>query len=397
MTDPNARRVDVWAWPVLRVLASRHFQLFLAFAAVVFGIVLSGVYLDVLSRFHEGMNDFQFYLRAAERIVDGGSMYTAAQMGGPTDAFCGDCYLYPPLFAQLLVPLTYVPAQTANLLVAGALTTMAIASVWLATGIGGAARSLERFLWSTAAALLFVPVFYSNYYGNVGSILALLITFVAMGGAVAGVAATLGMFLKVSPAGLVPAVIAEGPAARRSSLLTIAVVGGISFIIAPQAWIDYLTVLPNLLRGSSAFPDNLALANVAMKAGWTEAAVSAVRAATITAGLLCIVTSVWFARQPGGMPAAALAGTVAMLIIPGTMWPHYVTVLLPFAAMAWPRAHTVPRTCLLLGAVIITLTGLGQFDGWPQLGMLLMIGGSAWVLWPQRDRGVLGLEARVSS
>ena len=124
----------------------------------------------------------------------------------------------------------------------------AVASIWLATGTGGAQRSPERLLWSIAATLWFTPVFHANYFGNVGSIVALMVTFVAMGGVAAGIASGLGPFLKVSPGALIPGAVAQGRQSRRAFAATVAVVGVISLVASPQAWIDYATVLPNMLE-----------------------------------------------------------------------------------------------------------------------------------------------------
>ena len=115
-------------------------------------------------------------------------------------------------------------------------------------------------------------------------------------------------------------------------------------------------------------------------------AVSFVRLAMVSAGGACIVVSIWLARQRGCMPAAALLGTVAMLIIPGTLWFHYLAVLLPFAAMAWPRAGAGIRGLLLTSA---DLVGIAPYLDEPPLlvylGSALMLTAAGWVLWPRRS------------
>ena len=96
---------------------------------------------------------------------------------------------------------------------------------------------------------------------------------------------------------------------------------------------------------------------------------------------LAIVASVWLALQRRGAPAAALMGTIAMLVIPGTMWNHYFVVLVPFAAMAWPSGGPWLRVGLLAGAAAMVpgfvLTPLGF------AGALLMATLAAWSLWPR--------------
>ncbi len=86
------------------------------------------------------------------------------------------------------------------------------------------------------------------------------------------------------------------------------------------------------------------------------------------------------------MPAAALLGTVAMLIIPGTLWLHYLVVLLPFAAMAWPRARAGIRAVLLASFVLVSLAAfMGNPPLWAYLGSALSVIAAGWVLWPRRD------------
>jgi hypothetical protein len=83
------------------------------------------------------------------------------------------------------------------------------------------------------------------------------------------------------------------------------------------------------------------------------------------------------------MPAAALAGTAATLIIPGAMWQHYLAVLLPFAAMAWPRAGAITRVVLFLGAALVATFGFGGTYVLPHIGAAAMVLGALWVLWPR--------------
>ena len=80
------------------------------------------------------------------------------------------------------------------------------------------------------------------------------------------------------------------------------------------------------------------------------------------------------------MPAAALLGTVAMLTIPGTLWFHYLAVLLPFAAMAWPRTGSTVRGLLLASAVLVSIAPyLGEPPLLVYFGSTLLSGAAGWV------------------
>jgi hypothetical protein len=114
-------------------------------------------------------------------------------------------------------------------------------------------------------------------------------------------------------------------------------------------------VLQNLLAGSTDYDINLAPATMAARAGLPDIGVSLVRGATLFAAAASLVASAWVARRDDGRMAAVLLGTVAMLLAPATLWYHYLVVLLPLAAMAWPRANPVARLGLLVSAGALSL------------------------------------------
>jgi hypothetical protein len=368
--------------PLLRTFESSRFRLTVASFLVLLGIAVSAARLALFDPADPSVAlDFTAYYQAAERVLAGSSPYLYGQMEGSLPAFCGDCYLYPPFFAQLLVPVTLMPLAAAKTTWFVTSYAAAFVSTWLATGIGGAPRTVERAMWCLAAVLLFDVVASATWVGNVGTLIGLSVTMVAMGGAVAGVGATLGTFLKVVPVVLVPAVVASGRRSWMALLATLAIVGGCLVLLAPQSWLDYASVLPNVFAEPADSAQNLAPSRVVSALG--EDAIRATRVAMLAAGAICIAVSVVIARRPGGMPVAALLGTVAMLVIPGTLWFHYLAVLLPFGAMAWPRARPVVRVLLLAAAVLV---GLGPYSSEfvaVYVGATSMLVLAGWVLWPR--------------
>ena len=83
---------------------------------------------------------------------------------------------------------------------------------------------------------------------------------------------------------------------------------------------------------------------------------------------------------------ATLLATVTMLLIPGTLWYHYLAVLLPLAAMAWPRSPAWAKLALFLGAFITSLAGLNTIPiGLSFFSGALMLAVAGWVLWPRRE------------
>jgi hypothetical protein len=331
-----------------------------ALAAMLVGVALI-IYLAIALILATGdvpwLWDFEAYYLSAERFAAGGSLYTEAQLAGPFDAVCDMCFLYPPPFGQLLVPFTVVPLVAAKTIWFVLMMASAWLSVWLALSIGGAKRTVERAAWSFVAVAFFLPTFHSAWMGNVGTLLGLLIVLVALGGAIAGVSAALATVLKVSPGPLVLVALATGGRSAISVIATLAVVVMVSFVLAPKGWADYPTVLMNMVRGGGEAAWNLAPVEMAIRMGIEGAGLAVVRLATLVAGLAAVVVSVWVARKPGGLPLAVLLATVAMLAVPGTLWYHYLSAVLPLVAMAWPRASRVERVVLVAAAALTTIAG----------------------------------------
>ena len=300
--------------------------------------------------------DLRAYYLAGSRVVQDAPLYFGSQLTEPIPAdTCDGCFLYPPILAQALAPLSMVALADAQLIWFAVQFVVMYATVWIATSIGGSKPTIERGLWCLVATMWFVPVFASLRFGNVSTILALSVTLVAAGGARAGAGAALGLFLKVTPAALIPASIAMGQRSTITLLASVVCVGLVSFVLSPASWLDYPTVLVNLVRGDGDVWHNHALATIASQLGAPAIVVSAVSLTTIVLGLTAILASVLVARRAGGAPLAALLGTVAMLIIPGTMWYHYLTVLLPLAGMAWAGATPAARIGMFLAAGVVVI------------------------------------------
>jgi hypothetical protein len=269
--------------PLLRTFRSERFRLLIAFLLLLCGIGFNYLYVSgQLGRGIELLEDFAAYFEASRRMLDGASPYTAEQLAAPIDAVCVGCYLYPPVLAQVIAPLAMLRLPEAILVWFVILSLAAFGAVWLAAEVGGARRSFERVLWSLAAVSLFMPAIKADWVGNVSSIVALGVALTAFGGVTAGITVGLGALVKLVSGAFVPAVFMESRASRLSLVATVAVVGGVLFLLAPQAWLDYLTVLPNLIAGAGDVRWNLAPATMADRAGWGEPAVGLIRTATIS-------------------------------------------------------------------------------------------------------------------
>ncbi len=219
------------------------------------------------------------------------------------------------------------------------------------------------------------------WQGNVGTIVSLTSVLVAGGGAFAGVGAAFGFLLKVVPGALMPAAFVHGRASRLALILSTAAIVAVGFLLAPSAWLDYPPVLLNMLAGGVEHTRNFALDQLVTAAGAPEVVATVARGAAVVGGLACIVASVLAALRPRGMPLAALLGSVAMLVIPGTLWFHYLAVVLPFAVMAWPRGSAAARVLLVAGSVLVGagLVGSGGLVAIAGAGLVFLVAG--YVLW----------------
>ncbi len=211
--DEAARIASI---PVLRTFESRRFRLIVATSLALLGVAVNLMRLTMFDSGEGWAFDFAAYYHAAERMLAGTSPYTAAQLASPVVEYCFDCYKYPPFVAQILTPLTLMQLEAAKVIWLAIGYAAAFASTWLATGIGGANKSLERAIWCLAAVTLFEPVSSAVWNGNVGTIVALGVTMVAMGGVAAGVGAGVVTLLKVVPVTLLPAVLASSRETRTS-------------------------------------------------------------------------------------------------------------------------------------------------------------------------------------
>ena len=368
--------------PGVRTLRSPVFRTMLAGTLLLVGAIVMAASLTRQAAADDGQFaiDFGDYHRAALRMADGATPYAPEMLLGPIDSQGLDRYRYPPPFAQLLGPLAGLGLERAASLWLLIQATAVLAAMWAGTGIGGARRSPERLLWCGVAAVFYLPFFDTLWKGNVSGVLALSCVAVALGGVHAGLGATFGTLLKAVPATMLPAALVADSRSRWTVVLGISMVAAVSFTMAPGAWFDYAVVMRNLVTGSSDHLTNLAPGAVVGGLA-SELAGDIVRLGSLVIAVVSLGGSTLLARDREGLPAAALLGTIALLLIPGSLWYHYLVILLPFAAMAWPRAPAGTRGALLASGALISVSLV-----WLPLalaGATLMAALSLVVLWPR--------------
>ena len=171
----------------------------------------------------------------------------------------------------------------------------------------------------------------------------------------------------------------------------------ISFVLAPYAWFDFVRIIPNLLSGPTLFENNLSLHSLATYGlpglPWGP---EVARAISVAVGLGALAGSVVLARRREGWPAALTLAVAALLLVPSSTWYHYLCMLLPLAAFAWPRADRRIRAGLIAGRCLDHLRPGGhthhcrrcRLDGWFDIGRRLAA---------QDSQRVTALSARLSA
>lgn len=371
--------------PGFRTLRSPRFRTVLAGTLLIVAVVILGLTLARQAADPNGQFgiDFGDYRAASQRLASGQSPYAPEMLQGPVGAQGVDRYRYPPPFAQALLLLLVLPAGTAAVAWLVVQLVAAYGAVWLATGMAGARRSVERALWCGVAVACFLPVFDTLWKGNVSAVLALQAVLIAAGGALGGASLATAALLKVSPAVLTPLAFAGDRRCLIASLGAASLIGGTSFLLAPAAWADYVRVLPNLLAGDSAQASNLSPWAMLLTLGIPAGIATLVRGASLLTAVGFGLGGLLVARGQGGWQAAVALGTIAMLLLPSQLWYHYLLVLLPLAALSWGRASTRLRVALLAAAAAVSL-GIAWLP-LATLGGAALAGLSLCALWPNRS------------
>jgi hypothetical protein len=192
------------------------------------------------------------------------------------------------------------------------------------------------------AAILFFPLNMALFGGNLSGWIAIGVAVALLSPVAIGPVAAIATLAKLTPAVLaVPALLEQR--SRRQMLGVGAVVLLTSVTIAPWAWWDWLAVLPNVVQfPMSTSPYNLSLASLLSSVGLQTAGA----VAGFAIGAFSAAWSAWLAR--GGRHAASVAAAVmALLLIPATMYDHYLAATFVVAVFAWPLAAVAGRALLL--------------------------------------------------
>jgi hypothetical protein len=314
-----------WHW-LSRLLAAPRWRIGLG-VVVGLAVIFRIAQVAVASQGRAWGYDFAAYWHAAQRVLDGQPIYTAAQLAGTFSPQEQGAYLYPPLLAAALTPLPLIfeDPRGAMWLWAGLGLAVLIVSVTAMSRREGLGWPVIGLLVGAAVAL--PPVGFELVMGNVHLLLVGLLAGAWLGlrggsragalaaGALIGVAALIKVF---------PLLIVLWLLLARRQLAALGAVGAIVAlallslpVVGLSAWLDYPRVLANLGPPPELWSS---VAPVAALAEVVDFAVARLVIAAVGLGLV-----VWSAlRQPAPI-SFAVAVMVSMLAVP-TIYVHYLAL-----------------------------------------------------------------------
>lgn len=337
-------------------------------ALVVFVVTTLAI---LASAWHTLGYDYEAYVQAAQRLLDGQPLYdTTVDIAGGFAIF-----LYPPPFAVAFIP--FALFGTAGLWIWMALL---IGCVVGAIALMPVSRDI-RWLMVLLAGLDW-PVLYSLKLGQVGPILLLLFVLgwrwldrPSPLGATIG----LGALIKLQPLLLI------GWAAMVGAWRTVAVAIGVVAIaciatlpfVGSSAWMDYVALLRSVSEPVST-PHNFTVGAVLFQAGVEAQAAALVQWASVALALALAIVAARRRPLAGGFVVAVVA---TQLVAP-LLWDHYAVVLLmPTAWLLasgarWAVAIPLATSVLLLPIappaiypIVFWIALLGPFTVRPRDGV----------------------------
>jgi hypothetical protein len=340
--------------PVLRVLVAPGFASVAIGTILVAGLVVRALQLVDATATPLWGTDFSAYWQAGSALLAGGSPYSASQLSGPYVAIEPGLYLYPPLVAALVTPLTALPVTVAT-----AIWSLlgALAFLWVGLLVArreGVARSRRDLALLGMAGLVFPPVYIDLVVGNVNLWLFALLGLGWLGHrsgrpVVLGFAIAAATLVKVFPVVLFVWLIGT----RQWRALAWAV-GGVAAMVAIslpvtglQPWLDYPYALINAAAGVVSVVPTVS----DLLTGLVGA--SAARMLVLIGGAIVVFAC---ARRWPSVLSYGMAVAVSVLEVP-ILWNQYlVLMLLPLLLVA---ALARPRWLPVVPYLLMWPTGLG--------------------------------------
>jgi alpha-1,2-mannosyltransferase len=273
-----------------------------------------------------GPFDLKVFLEAGDAVLAGRSPYPDPGTLEPPSSY----YVYPPLLALVLVPLSVLPVSTA----ASSFTVLGVFAVAAALWV------LDVRDWRCYVIALAYPYTRESLgFGAIGTFLTLLAALswryrddARLSGASTGLAITLKLFL--APLLLWLAFTRRTAAAVVGAAVAVALALGSWALIGFAGIGDYPTLLRELssLEGEESY----SLLGVLSSLG---ASTTVARALVVVAGASLLVLAWRAARTPGtdGDRRSFTLALAAALVLTPILWLHYLVVLVVPIALVRPR------------------------------------------------------------
>ena len=314
-------------------------------------------------------DDLIAYTSAADRLAATGSPYHPALLLGPivsgNDVAIG--YFYPPVLAQVFLPLRGIQHFA---LAVGWSTAQAICLAILLPLVSASRTrlTLNRALLAIGFGLAFYPLQFASFSGNVSGWLAIgvaqsLVAGPRIGGSVAAVATA----VKLLPLPMFVAALSDWRS-RPAAVILPAIIVIVSVLLAPQAWSDFVNVLPNTLQiGMAESRTNLSPAHALFEFGLLGLGLMVGWVLALGFGIAAVVTGIREGYSNRVLAMAVFSVTFAS----STLWDHYLGVLVPLILWAWPAAGS--RRRLAMAVFVALATGLWiRLDAIPEYRLALV-------------------------
>ncbi len=294
--------------------------------------------------------DFQNYFGGALAAAHHTNVYGDFERLWGTHAWTV-AYIYPPLFALALAPLTPLGLLWAGRVWLLVVHAAFLASLWLIIRLNPELTPAARRLF-LIAAFIFMPVYLTIHFQQVASLWLLLLTATLWAALRdrdrwAGITLALAASLKVVPIFLIPLFARLGRWAIAGwAAAALCALTGLTVLASPGSLDFFTVVLPRLSLGNANWDNGsingLISRSVALFPGAFGSQTARVAAAAISASVVIVVgLTLWQAgragRDPWQLRLSVAAFIVALLIVSSVTWQHHlVTLLLPLAVgMAW--------------------------------------------------------------
>jgi hypothetical protein len=266
------------------------------------------------------------------------------------------------------------------------LVAFTLASLLLWRHTGGRV-TLIGVIFAGALLICLQPFYATLLNGNLGLLLTACVSLAIIGSPL--LAGAIGGLLKVVPGTLL--LMTRPQDLSRRALLAVALIFSGSFILSPAAWQTYLfTALPATIVNSDPVGDGGNLAALARRArttaeirsiedtpvteaqqelvrraGWTrllssEALIwigsleTPLRLVSLLLAAALLLLGILSAQDRRRRHLAAAYLTVGGILLPWTLWEHYLVVLFPIAAIAWRLGDARARASLVAGLLLLT-------------------------------------------